>query len=162
EEALQHLQSHEFAVILMDVVMPGISGFEAARLIRNNDNSRHTPIILITAHDMDRAQLEQGYALGAVDFLVKPLAPLMLQAKVRGFVQLFEQKQRARREADQLRLLIHATKDYAIFMLDPQGHIVTWNPGAERLKGYKAGEIIGQHFSRLYPQEAVDRGWPTH
>ncbi len=93
---------------------------------------------------------------------MKPLLPVALQAKVRGFVELFQDKQRARHEADQLRLLVHGTTDYAIFMLDPQGQIVTWNAGAERLKGYKAEEIIGQHFSRFYPQEAIDRGWPAH
>src|SRR5215469_2123870 len=66
------------------------------------------------------------------------------------------------REAEQLRLLVHGTTDYAIFLLDPEGRIVSWNPGAERLKGYKAEEIIGQHFSRFYPQDAIDRGWPAH
>ena len=66
------------------------------------------------------------------------------------------------READQLRLLISATTDYAIFLLDAEGRVATWNAGAERLKGYKAEEIIGQHFSRFYPQDAIDRGWPAH
>ena len=47
-------------------------------------------------------------------------------------------------------------------MLDPKGHVASWNPGAERIKGYRAEEIIGQHFSRFYPQEAIDRGWPDH
>ena len=94
--------------------------------------------------------------------LVKPLLPVILQAKVRGFVELFQDKQRARREAEQLRLLVHGTTDYAIFMLDPQGHVVTWNSGAERLKGYKADEIIGQHFSRFYPPDAIEQGWPEH
>ena len=65
-------------------------------------------------------------------------------------------------DAEQLRLLIEATTDYAIFMLDPEGRVATWNPGAERLKGYKSDEIIGQHFSRFYPQDAIDRGWPAH
>jgi PAS domain S-box-containing protein len=162
EEAIRLARAEEFAVILVDVLMPGLSGFEAARLIRASDRSRHTPIIFITASDIDRPQLEQGYALGAVDFLVKPLMPVVLRAKVRGFIELFQDKQRARREAEQLRLLVHGTADYAIFMLDPKGHVVTWNSGAERLKGYKAEEIIGQHFSRFYPQEAIDRGWPEH
>ena len=90
------------------------------------------------------------------------MSPVVVQAKVRGFVHLFLEKQRARHEADQLRLLVHGTTDYAIFMLDPQGRVVTWNAGAERIKGYKADEIIGQHFSKFYPQEAIDRGWPAH
>ena len=67
------MQSDEFAVVLLDVLMPGISGFETARLIRGNERSRHTPIIFLTASDIDRSQMEEGYRLGAVDFLVKPL-----------------------------------------------------------------------------------------
>ena len=58
--------------------------------------------------------------------------------------------------------MVEGAKDYAIFLLDPQGHVASWNPGAERIKGYKADEIIGQHFSTFYPQEAIDRGWPAH
>ena len=161
-DALQAMASAEFAVVLLDVLMPGINGFETAKRMRSEDRLRHTPIIFLTAADIDREQLEEGYALGAVDFLVKPLAPFILQAKVRGFVELFQDKRRTRQEAEQLRLLVHGTTDYAIFMLDPNGYVVTWNSGAERLKGYKAEEITGQHFSRFYPQEAIDRGWPAH
>ena len=65
-------------------------------------------------------------------------------------------------DAELFRLLVENVTDYAIFILDPQGHVASWNPGAERIKGYKADEIIGQHFSRFYPQEAIDRGWPAH
>src|SRR6202022_2127032 len=61
----------------------------------------------------------------------------------------------------QFRLLIQGTTDYAIFMLDAHGHVATWNAGAERIKGYSAPEIIGQHFSRFYPQDALDRGGPA-
>jgi PAS domain S-box-containing protein len=162
EEALRRMQADEFAVVLLDVLMPGLSGFETAKLIRAGDRSRHTPIIFLTAGDADRRQLEEGYALGAVDFLVKPLLPIVLQAKVRGFVELFQDKQRARREAEQLRLLVERAQDYAIFRLDPEGHVASWNSGAERIKQYKADEIIGRHFSQFYPQEAIDRGWPAH
>jgi PAS domain S-box-containing protein len=59
---------------------------------------------------------------------------------------------------DRLRLLIASVKDYAIFVLDPSGNVATWNPGAERLKGYSADEIIGRHFSTFYPREDVDAG----
>src|ERR1700739_2132409 len=61
-----------------------------------------------------------------------------------------------------LHLLIEAVVDYAIFALDPQGRVATWNPGAERIKGYRADEIIGRHFSVFYPQEDVDRNLPQH
>ena len=162
EEALERVKAQEFAVVLLDVLMPGISGFETVQALRRHERSRNVPVIFLTASDIDRSQMEEAYRLGAVDFLVKPLAPVALQAKVRSLVELFLEKQRARHEADQLRLLIQGTTDYAIFMLDPQGRVVTWNAGAERFKGYQADEIIGQHFTKFYPQEAIDRGWPAH
>ena len=162
EEALQRAQSDEFAVVLLDMLMPGLSGFETATRIRSQNRSQHTPIIFLTANDIERSQLEEAYALGAVDFLVKPLQPIILRAKVRGFVDLFQDKQRAKHEANQLRLLVHGTTEYAIFMLDPEGCVITWNAGAERLKGYSQKEIVGQHFSRFYPQNDIDRGWPAH
>src|SRR5688572_30710375 len=65
-------------------------------------------------------------------------------------------------DTELLRLLVESVTDYAIFVLDPQGNVASWNPGAERIKGYSADEIIGQHFTKFYPQEAVDRGWPDH
>jgi PAS domain S-box-containing protein len=97
-----------------------------------------------------------------VDFLIKPVAPSILSAKIASLIELYNEKEQAKRQANQLRLLVDATTDYAIFMLDPEGIIITWNAGAERLKGYTADEIIGQHFSRFYPTEAIERGWPAH
>ena len=63
---------------------------------------------------------------------------------------------------EQFRLLVSGVKDYAIFMLDPTGHVVTWNAGAERIKGYRPDEIIGQHFSRFYPPEDLAAGKTEH
>src|SRR6187402_92126 len=60
------------------------------------------------------------------------------------------------------RLLVEGVTDYALFMLDPQGHVASWNPGAERLKGYTREEIIGRHFSVFYAREANDRAWPQY
>jgi PAS domain S-box-containing protein len=64
--------------------------------------------------------------------------------------------------AEGFQLLVDAVKDYAIFLLDTDGKVVTWNPGAEKMKGYLAEEIIGRHFSIFYPASAVQRGWPDH
>jgi len=61
---------------------------------------------------------------------------------------------------EMFRRLVEAVTDYAIFMLTPEGRVASWNAGAERIKGYRASEIVGQHFSRFYPQEAVAAGWP--
>src|SRR5580700_5990538 len=58
------------------------------------------------------------------------------------------------------RLLVDSVRDYAIFLLSPEGKVVTWNQGAQRIKGYAADEIIGQHFSRFYPPEAIESKWP--
>lgn len=60
------------------------------------------------------------------------------------------------------RLLVQGIKDYAIVILDPGGHVVSWNEGAERIKGYAAAEIVGKHISCFYPEEAIQRGWPEH
>ena len=68
-----------------------------------------------------------------------------------------EQKE-AGEESRRFRLLVESVKDYAIFILDPDGRVSTWNPGAERINGYKASEIVGQHFSRFYPRADVDSG----
>jgi len=67
---------------------------------------------------------------------------------------------RVRQTDEVFRLLVESVKEYAIFLLDPEGRVSTWNQGAERIKGYKAQEIIGQHFSRFYPREAIESKWP--
>ncbi|MEZ0227465.1 MAG: PAS domain S-box protein, partial [Planctomycetota bacterium] len=66
--------------------------------------------------------------------------------------------ERVHRDQD-FKLLVESIRDYAIFHLDPEGHVVSWNAGAERLKGYTSAEIIGKHFSIFYPREKVESGW---
>lgn len=63
-------------------------------------------------------------------------------------------------QAELFRLLIDSIRDYAIFVLDPEGHVLTWNPGAQAMKGYTRDEIVGKHFSKFYLPEAVENGWP--
>src|SRR5713226_8455057 len=90
-EALRHLLDADFAAILLDVMMPGMDGFETAALIRQRDRSRHTPIIFLTALGRSEETLFKGYDIGAVDYLVKPILPSILKSKVAVFVQLKRQ-----------------------------------------------------------------------
>src|SRR5229473_1193838 len=84
EEALARLLEHDFAVILLDVQMRGMSGFETAKVIRTYQRMRNTPIIFVTGFDGQGPSAEEAYGLGAVDYLVKPLIPVILRAKVAG------------------------------------------------------------------------------
>jgi signal transduction histidine kinase len=88
EEALRLMLKHDPAVILLDVRMPGMDGFETARMIRLRDRSRHTPIIFLTGVAPESESAFRGYEAGAVDYLVKPLVPAVLRAKVSVFVEL--------------------------------------------------------------------------
>jgi CheY-like chemotaxis protein len=88
EEALRHALKNDFAVILLDVRMPGIDGFETARLIRNRERSRLTPIIFLTAAADEMTSMFRGYEVGAVDYLMKPVVPEILKSKVSVFVEL--------------------------------------------------------------------------
>src|SRR4051794_10987441 len=91
-EALRQLLNDDFAVILLDVNMPGLDGFETAELIRQRKRSEHTPIIFLTAYP-DDAYAEKGYSLGAVDYILTPPAPGVLRSKVAVFVDLYHKTQ---------------------------------------------------------------------
>jgi two-component sensor histidine kinase/CheY-like chemotaxis protein len=91
EEALRLLLERDFAVILLDVNMPGMSGLETAALVRGRRKSRHTPIIFVTAF-ADDVQTVEGYALGAVDYILAPVVPEILRAKVKVFVELYRMR----------------------------------------------------------------------
>lgn len=96
------------------------------------------------------------------------LSPMQLEgdrcvvAVVRDVTQWKAIETALRQSEEKFRLLVDGARDHAIFMLDPQGRVNTWNPGAERIKGYQADEIVGRHFAIFYPQEDVDRGKPQH
>ena len=98
-EALKRLLSDDFAVILLDVKMPEMDGFETAELIRQRDRSRHTPILFLTAADTTQTQAVRGYAVGAVDYLIKPVVPEFVRSKVAVFVELAKKNELLRRQA---------------------------------------------------------------
>ncbi|QAT88481.1 response regulator/sensory box histidine kinase [Corallococcus coralloides] len=103
EEALKQLLQRDFAVILMDVQMPGLDGFQTAALIKQRERTRTIPIIFLTALSRDAAHVFKGYAHGAVDYLLKPFDPEILRSKVSVFVDLFLKEQQLQRQAALLR-----------------------------------------------------------
>jgi signal transduction histidine kinase len=105
EEALKLALKHDFAVILLDVRMPGMDGFETAKLIRGRERSRQTPIIFLTAQADEMTSMFRGYAVGAVDYLMKPVVPEVLKSKVAIFVELHMKSERLRESEDKLRRL---------------------------------------------------------
>lgn len=112
-EALKWLLSHEFAVVLLDVKMPDMDGFETATLIRQRDKSRHTPIIFLTAADTTQTQAVRGYAVGAVDYLVKPVVPEFVRSKVAVFVELAKKTELLKRQAQLLAESEQAARELA-------------------------------------------------
>ena len=90
-------------LVFLDVQMPGMDGFETAKLIRERERTRYTPIIFLTAYDRSEAAVAKGYGVGAVDFLFKPLVPEVLRAKVAAFIELYRKTEEVKRQAEQLR-----------------------------------------------------------
>lgn len=101
-EALRHLLREDCAVILLDVVMPGSDGFELATLIKQRPRTSAVPIIFLTAQAIDSGLIRRGYEVGAADYLVKPLLPEVVRAKVEVFAQIFRQRKQIERQSRQL------------------------------------------------------------
>jgi signal transduction histidine kinase/DNA-binding response OmpR family regulator len=140
EEALRKLQDTDFAAVLLDVRMPGMDGFEAAKLIRSRPRSRATPIIFVTA-DGSELSVEEAYAMGAVDFLTKPLMPAVIWAKVAFFIELQRGKdelraseRRASRERSFLAAVLEAIED-GVIASGPTGDITLFNRATRAFHG---------------------------
>ena len=103
DEALLRVLERDFALVLLDIHMPGLDGFETARIIRSRERCKHLPVIFITAFEHDSEQVQRGYALGAVDFLYKPLVPAVLKSKVAVFLDLHRKNLEVLRQAHLLR-----------------------------------------------------------
>jgi PAS domain S-box-containing protein len=175
EEALKHLLSRDFAVILLDVQMPGMNGFDTARLIKARERSRHIPIIFLTAISKEEAYVFEGYSVGAVDYMFKPFQPDILRSKVAVFVDLYrkqeqiklqdellreserrelELRHRAELQETQARLaeVVDSAMD-AIVMFDDAQRITLFNAAAERMFCITAREAVGRPVSRLFPDK---------
>jgi PAS domain S-box-containing protein len=108
DEALRHLLKGEFAVILLDVYMPGMDGYETAQIIRGREQTKRIPIVFLSAVNKEKEHLMRGYSMGAVDYVFKPVEPVVLRSKVAVFVDLFLMTQEIQRKAAQEQKLLDA------------------------------------------------------
>ena len=108
EEALRHLLKGEFAVILLDVYMPGMDSYETAQIIRSRDQSKGIPIVFLSAVNKEAEHLLRGYSMGAVDYVFKPVDPIVLRSKVTVFVELFAKTKEIERKARAEQALLDA------------------------------------------------------
>jgi PAS domain S-box-containing protein len=134
EQALREVLVQDFAVILLDVQMPGMDGIETAELIKARDRSRDVPIIFLTAAESDLAEVFAGYEAGAVDYLLKPFDPLVLRSKVKVFADLDRHRRQLRR-SDELVRNAFAAAPSGMALCDLDGLALQVNPALERLTG---------------------------
>lgn len=170
-EALRCLLKNEIAVILLDVQMPGMDGFETARHIKAYDNSKSIPIIFITATSNETKHFSAGYSAGAIDYMVKPFIPYVLKSKIQGFVQLYDVHKTLKQQSNQLEIInrdlvqtteqlrkseaqarvIMETSIDSMMIFTTKGTIIQANPAVEEMFGYSRLELIGQEITLLLP-----------
>jgi len=148
-KALRSMLDQEFAVVLLDVQMPDLDGFETASLIRDRDKSRDTPIIFLTALSRSETNVFRGYELGAVDYIFKPFHAEILRSKVNVFVELFRKREAIKRQAAELgrlsrqnELILNAALE-GVFGVDREGRATFVNPAAARMLQRDLVELAG-------------------
>ncbi|MCO1602289.1 PAS domain S-box protein [Desulfosporosinus nitroreducens] len=181
EEALKCLLKDDFAVILLDVQMPGMDGFETAKLVRARKRNEDTPIIFITAIYHSTENIAQGYSLGAIDYLFKPFNPEMLKSKIEAFVKIHFHKKEIKlqnellkqhalelqtmnenlerttldlRKAEALSRVIGETSIDTLITMDTLGQVINSNPAITGMFGYEHEELQGKNVSKLFHGES--------
>ena len=175
EEALRRLLERDFALILLDVQMPRMNGFETARLIKSRERTKYIPIIFLTAISKEEAYVYEGYSVGAVDYLFKPFQPEILRSKVAAFVDLYVRQRNVaakealvreseRREMElrhmrelwesqaRFREVVTSALD-AIILFDEQEKITLFNSAAERMFHCESSEAVGKPLARFFTDE---------
>ncbi len=181
-EALSLMLEHDFALVLLDVQMPVMDGFETAEVMRSNQRTKNVPIIFVTAISKDQRHVFKGYEAGAVDYLLKPIEPEILTSKVRVFLDLFEQKRALENTTKALeqtveelkdanlrtleqqellnesearaRALLNAPTDAAL-LIDDQGIIVDLNETTAHRFQKQTDELVGTCVWDLIPQKVA-------
>ncbi|MBD2059317.1 response regulator [Oculatella sp. FACHB-28] len=178
EDVLRYLLYQDFAVILLDVQMPKLDGFETAMMIRQRERSHHTPIIFLTAFSTSDSLMCKGYSLGAVDYLFKPIDPVILSSKVSVFVDLYKKTLEVQRQGLELAAInaelrqseerfrtLSACSPVGIFLTDIEGHCTYANPRCQEICGFNLQDNSNQgwlDFVHPEDQERAIANWLTH
>ncbi len=162
EEALRSVLKEDFSLILLDVQMPGLNGFETAKLIKARHKSRHIPIIFITAINQASEHVLQGYSAGAIDYIFKPFHPEALKRKIKGFVEWVQRTQELEelnakleniafqlRKSEALSRTIGESSQDTIVTIDDEGYILAVNPAVYAMFGYSVEDVLGKHISQF-------------
>jgi PAS domain S-box-containing protein len=163
DEALGQLLRHDVAVILLDVQMPELDGFETATLIKQRERTRHVPIIFVTAISKDEEQVFRGYSAGAVDYVFKPFNPQVLRSKVAVFIELHEKNEQLRRQAvllaeQELAELRRESEERYRFLAEAQPDQI-WTAQPNGALDYVNQRVLD--YFELPFSELVEHGWAT-
>lgn len=154
--ALRLMLQRDFALVLLDVQMPDLDGFEVAEIMRSNPRTEAIPIIFLTAISKEQRYIFRGYESGAVDYLFKPIEPAILRSKVRVFLEL-DRKNRSLRESlrllqeerDHNQMLLRSLSE-GLLGLTQSGNVFYANPTAEEMLGCPLSELIGRRLSDIF------------
>ncbi|GGG09084.1 response regulator [Paenibacillus abyssi] len=178
EEALRSLLKNDYAVIVLDVQMPGMDGFETARLIKSREKTKEIPIIFVSATSKETEHFYTGYSVGAIDYMTKPFVPQILRTKIEGFVNMYVSSKKLQMQTELLHQktkelekmnkelmrtayklskteaqarVVRETSIDTMVTFDEEGVILTVNPALERMFDYYEDEVVGRKISLLIP-----------
>jgi diguanylate cyclase (GGDEF)-like protein/PAS domain S-box-containing protein len=166
ESALNLLLDQEIALVLLDVQMPGMDGYEVMRLMRGNRRTQQIPTIFVTAYSRDERAVHNGYLAGAIDYLLKPVSATLLCNKVRQFLELDQYKRKLLRANTQLlqqkayyESILNAAAE-GVLAISPEGQVEFANPTAQLLLASTSASLIGLPFTRFsQPVSRVPPEW---
>ncbi|MBZ5749452.1 response regulator [Metabacillus rhizolycopersici] len=150
EEALKQVLLDEIAVILLDVQMPGMDGFETARLIKSREKSKQIPIIFLTAISQALEHVKEGYHAGAIDYIFKPFHPETLKMKIEAFIKIYQYQEQIKLQNEVLKVTGETLVD-TLVTLDETGKMLTINPAIIKMFGYTVEELIDQPIDLIVP-----------
>ena len=183
KEALKYMLKQDFAVILLDVQMPGLNGFELAKIIKKRERTKDIPIIFITAISQDVEHVQHGYSVGAIDYIFKPFQPETLKQKMEQFVRIHQKHEekmlqneleriveleQVNERLDRATLNLHCSKALTqaitetlmdtVVTFNEHGYILSVNRAATQMFGYTEDDLFGQHVVKLFLNIEGDDG----